>query len=162
MMLGCSSLAKEPFFETEYKQENGDFCPIVKVLIGEKRTPILAYADSGCTSGIFVFKDQVKDIDLGVKISDEDNPSSCLVADGHKVGADEYVTTVYLNGERKEILITVVDIDRKMGSVPLEQMTPLLGRNFMDNYDVLFKGKEKRLAFFHPKEKELKKESHDK
>lgn len=162
MLVGCSSLAKEPFFETEYKEENGDFCPLVKVLIGEKKTPITAYADSGCTSGIFVFKDQVKDVDLGFKISDADNPSVCLVADGHKVGADEYISTIYLNGEHKEVNITVVDVDRKMGSASLGEMTPLLGRNFMDNYDVLFKGKEKRLAFFHPKEKESKQESRDK
>jgi hypothetical protein len=144
-------LAEKPFLETEYKNESGKLCPMVEVLIGERKVPILAYADSGCSTGIFILKGQFKDIDLGVKISDDEDPTPCIVADGHKVGADEYASTVYVDGERKEIIITVLDLERKLGSIPIEEMTPLLGRNFMDDYDVLFRGKEKKLVIFYPR-----------
>lgn len=132
----------------DYRKEKGELCPIVEILIGKEKNKIYAYADTGCTTGIYVFKEQVEGIDLGIKTNDE--PSPCLVADGHMVGADEFVSMAYVNGERKEIIITVVDLENKMGSISIKEMPPLLGRNFLDDYDVLFKGKDRKIALFHP------------
>ena len=137
---------KEPFHEVEYREHEGCLCPIVEIIIGENEKKIPAYADTGCTSGIFVFKEQIKGIDLGDKINDE--PTPCIMADGHIIGADEYETTAEINGEKSTILVTVLDPTIKLGSVSPKEMTPLLGRNLLDNFDVLFKGKEKKIALF--------------
>lgn len=138
---------KEPFYEVEYKEHEGSLCPILEIIIGEDKKEISAYADTGCTTGIFVFKEQIKDIDLGTKINDE--PSPCVMADGHRIGADEYVTIACINGEKRPILVTVLDPTIKLGRVSPKKMMPLLGRNFLDTFDVLFKGKKRKIALFH-------------
>lgn len=138
--------AEKPFHEKEYKEENGILCPLLKVLIGENKKAIFAYADTGCTSGISMLKKQVKDIDMGEKINDE--PSPCIMADGRMIGADDYLTKVSIGGEEKQVVVSVIDPSQILGSVSLEETTPLLGRNFLDAYNVLFKGKEKKIALF--------------
>lgn len=137
---------KEPFHEVEYKEHDGSRCPILEIIIGKNKNKILAYADTGCTTGIFVFKEQIKDIDIGKKINDE--PTPCIMADGHRIGADEYKTTACINGEKRIILVTVLDPTKKLGYVSPKKMLPLLGRNFLDTFDVLFKGKQKKIALF--------------
>ena len=139
---------RKPFHETEYREEDGQFDPILEVVIviGKNKYKISAYADTGCTTGLSVSKKQVEGIDLGTKISDE--PSPCLMADGHIVGADEYKTTVIIDGEEREIVISVVDPTKILGFIPLEKMIPLLGRDFLDTFDVLFKGKHRKIALF--------------
>ena len=135
-----------PFHETEYIEEDGELCPILKVLVGRNRKPLSVYADTGCTTGIAVFKEQIKGVDIGEKISDR--PSPCIMADGHIIGADEYLTTLRINGEEKEVVVSVIDPDKILGTAPVDETKPLLGRDFLDAYDVLFKGKEKRVALF--------------
>lgn len=141
-----SSKESPPFFEENYREEEGCPSPILDILVGKDRKKILAYVDTGCSTGIFVFKNQILDIDIGAKISDE--PSPCIVADGHIIGGDEYISSIVVGGEEKIVQITVIDPENKIGFQKVEKMTPLLGRNFLDHYDVLFKGKAKKLALF--------------
>lgn len=140
------TLEREPFYEVEYKEDEGSFCPILEIIVGKKKKKISAYADTGCSTGIFVFQEQIKDLDLGTKINDE--PSPCIMADGHIIGADEYITTAYINGEKRIINVTVIDLTKDLGYVSPEKMMPVLGRNFLDTFDVLFKGKQKKIALF--------------
>ncbi len=122
-------------------------CPILDVVLGdEDGKKMLAYADTGCTTGISIFKEQVKDFNLGTKISDE--PSRCLMADGHIIGAEEYLATVSVDGEKQKVVISVIDPTKILDTLPVEKMIPLLGRDFLDNFDVLFKGKTKKIALF--------------
>lgn len=138
--------AEKPFLETEYKKEDGELCPILNVQVGKTKKPISVYADTGCTSGISMLKEQVKDIDMGEKINDE--PSPCVLADGRIIGADEYLTTVTIDGEERQVVVSVVNPSKELGFVPLKEATPLLGRDFLDAYNVLFKGKEHKIALF--------------
>lgn len=137
---------KKPFHEIDYIDEDGDLCPILVVAVGKDGKELPAYADTGCTAGIALFKEQIKDIDIGTKISDE--PSRCIMADGHIIGADEYLATVSISGEKREVVISVIDSTKILGTVPVEKMTPLLGRDFLDHFDVIFKGKNKQIALF--------------
>lgn len=91
-------------------------------------------------------QEQIKDFDIGTKINDE--PSGCILADGHIIGADEYVTTACVNGEEKTIIVSVFDPTKSLGSVPITEVTPALGLNFLNNFDVLFKGKQQKIALF--------------
>ena len=137
---------KRPFHEVEYRKENSGSCPILDILVRKSKKKISAYADTGCTTGISLFKEQIVGTDLGIKINDE--PSPCIMADGHIIGADEYLTVTSINGEEREIVISVIDPSIILGFVSPQRMEPLLGRDFLDTFDVLFKGKEKKIALF--------------
>lgn len=136
----------KPFHEEDYRIENSSLCPIIDVLVGETEKKVSAYVDTGCTSGISFIKEQIKDLDIGEKINED--PVPVLMADGHLIGADVYLSTAKIDEGEKDILIIAVDPTKILGSAPLEKLTPLLGRNFLDHFDVLFKGKQKRIALF--------------
>lgn len=119
---------------------------MVDVIIGYKGTKISALVDSGCTPGLCIFKDQIKDLDIGEKISDE--VSHYVVADGDIIAGEEYVSWVQISGEKKVVTITVIDPANKIGHEEIGNMTPLLGRNFLDHYNVFLKGKEKKIELF--------------
>lgn len=137
---------REPFHEVEYKEEDGDICPILEITVGKNKEKICVYADTGCTTGISVFKEQIAGIDIGTKISDE--PSPCIMADGHVIGAHEYQTIASIDGEEREMTVSVIDPTIDMGYVSIEKIQPLLGREFLDTFDVLFKGKQRKIALF--------------
>ena len=139
---------RKPFHEEDYRIENSSVCPILDVFVGKTEKKVPAYADTGCTSGISLFKDRIKDLEIGEKINED--PVRVLMADGHLIGANIYKSTAKIGDEKRNVLITVVDPTKVIGSVPIEEMTPLLGRNFLDNFDVLFEGKRepKRICLF--------------
>ena len=137
-------MAEEPFHEKDYRKENEHYGPFLDILIGKAKVP--AFADTGCDAGVSVFKNQTKDWDLGKKINDE--PIDISVADGHIIGGDAYLSTVEIDGIEKEVLICVVDPTVR-GFKP-ERIPPLVGRGFLDNFDVLFQGKERKISLFHP------------
>jgi hypothetical protein len=45
-------------------------------------------------------------------------------------------------------VISVIDREKDLGYVEIKKMIPLLGRNFLDTFDAVFKGKNKKLALF--------------
>ena len=111
--------------------------------MGNSRTKVLALIDTGCSPGICLLKDQVEGLDIGEKINDEASPY--VVADGDIIGGDEYVAWVQINGEKQVVTITVIDPKKKLGREEVNNMTPLLGRNFLDHYSITLKGKEQKL-----------------
>lgn len=143
---------KKPFLEKEYTKKNG-FYPILDIICWVKDSKgslhalangsLRALADTGCDPGVSLSKDQVEDIDLGEKKNDD--PIEIFVADGHVVGADVYDATVEINGEKKETELLVVD-PTKIIRFEIKGLFPLLGRGFLNKFDVLFKGEERKLV----------------
>ncbi len=142
---------KAPFHQKDYGVHKGikGVCPLLEILVGATGKPIIAYADTGCTGGLALLKTQIKNLQLGEKISED--PYKISVADGHQVGADIYKSTVSLNGVQQEVVIWVINPDNFWDNTE-ENKEPvfLLGRDFLDHFDVMFKGKDKRIEFFHP------------
>jgi hypothetical protein len=120
---------------------------MVEVVIGYKGLKLVVLVDTGCTPGICFLKDQVKDLDieenLGVKMNEE--VSSYVTADGNIVGGDDYYSWVQIKDEKQVVKITVIDPQKILGHEEPTSSTPLLGREFLDHYNLTFKGKEKRL-----------------
>ena len=112
--------------------------------------PIDAYADTGFTAGILLTKSYVeeKGLELGEKINEEPIPIS--VADGHLIDADSFKMTIKIDGIEKEIEVLVEDTKKffKRGGGKPHDVEPLLGRDFLDSFDVIFKGTERKIAFF--------------
>ena len=140
---------KTPFHQKEYRSYEGikEVCPILEIIVGSNKDPVIAYADTGCTVGLALLKTQTKKMDLGEKISDD--PYKISVADGHQVEADIYKSTISLNGVQKEAILWVINPEKFSDDVKKEK-EPIffLGRGFLDHFDVMFKGKEKRIEFF--------------
>ena len=134
------------FFEKKYMEKNGKFTPLIEVIIENNESPIEVLVDTGCDVGLAMLTSQIEDIDLGEKISDEKYKIS--VADGHILGADVYKRTIELNGEKREISIFVIDHDKIIGVEEKIESLIALGREFLDHFSVLFKGKEKKLVFY--------------
>lgn len=149
---------EKPFYEEPYQKCNNKmFYPILKVLcqFGKRKVSLKALADTGCDSGIVFLKDEVKILkerfegfELGEKINDL--PIEISVANGHIVGADVYLLTIELGGEQIEIDLIIIDSDNiiRKEKGETEDVLPLIGRNFLNNFDVLFQGKEKKLVVF--------------
>lgn len=141
--------SKVPFHEKKYCSHKGikGVCPLLEIVIGSNKESVTAYADTGCTAGLSMLESQIQKLDLGEKISDD--PYKVTVADGHVVEADIYKSTISLNGVQKEVEIWVVNPNRIVDHKDKESII-LLGRGFMDYFDVMFKGKEGKIALFHP------------
>jgi predicted aspartyl protease len=138
-------MSKKPFYESGYKNCDGCFRPIMKILCHFERSdvPFEVMADTGCDSGFVLLKDQVKDLELGERKND--NPIEIGVADGHIVGADMYIITVEVGQEKREITLLVVDPTNIIRQEEIEESVPVIGREFLDCFDVLFQGEKKKL-----------------
>lgn len=136
---------KKPFHEREYTKEGERFYPILDIICGVKdsRKSLRVLADTGCDAGISLLKDHVEGIDLGEKKNDF--PLEIFVADGHVIGADWYDATVEINGEKKEIELYVIDPTEIIRS-EIPSLFPLLGRGFLDKFDVTFKGEQRKIV----------------
>jgi len=148
--------SKLPFHTKDYTydKEKRTFVPLLEILIGsdESRKKISAYVDTGCTTCMhfcrsFVEKEGLK---LGTKMNNE--PIPFLVADGHTINGDYYKAFCNIAGEEKEIVVSVIDPEKAFKEERIDVVTvePLLGLGILHTYDVLFKGKEKRILFFRP------------
>ena len=136
---------KKPFHQKEYTNVDGCYFPILDVICwfknSKKDFPCLA--DTGCNPGVCLSKDHVVGIDLGEKINDE--PVEIFVADGHVIGADTYQAIVEIDGEKREIELCVID-PTNIIKFEITSLCPLLGREFLDKFDVHFKGEEKKIV----------------
>lgn len=141
-------MSEKPFHEEDYRKEKSSCCPIVDILIGKNNQQVTVYVDTGCTVGVAMLQSQIDDLDLGEKINDE--PIPILLGDGHRVGADVYKTSVKLSGEEREVLISVIDPTKILGSAPTDECDPVLGRDFLDQFKVVFEGgiPVKKLKFY--------------
>lgn len=140
---------KHPFHVKDYQKHEAikGCCPLLEVIIGASQERIVVYADTGCTVGLSLLKRQIGNLDLGKKINDD--PYEVSVADGHVVEADLYETSLSIDGVQKDIIVYVVNPE-KYKDGELKESIALLGRGFLDNFDVMFKGKDKKIELFEP------------
>jgi len=154
--IGCRSNLpeKKPFHEKDYiERDNGRYYPILNIKCFCKDSKGIsitltgdcfsALADTGCDTGIALSKDMVQGIDLGEKKTDV--PIEIGVADGHIIAADVYEVTIQINGEKRTAELSVIDTE-KILRLESGDLFPCIGRNFLDNFDVMFKGSEKKLV----------------
>ena len=136
---------KKPFHEKKYSAVEGCFFPLLDVIcwVKDSKKDLSCLADTGCNPGVCLSKDHVTDIDLGEKINDE--PVEIFVADGHVISADTYQAIVEIHGEKEEVELCVIDPTNIIRS-EIASLCPILGRDFLDKFDVLFKGEEKKIV----------------
>jgi len=147
---------KTPFLERDYtyNEKYNLYFPILEILVGSKeyKKKISALADTGCTSCIHLCKSFVEKekLVLGKKINKEPIPFS--VADGHTINGDFYEIICEIDGKEEKVIVSVIDPEKffKEEEPQIETVEPLLGRGILDKFDVLFKGKERKIALSHP------------
>jgi len=147
---------KTPFLERDYTydEKNRLYFPVLKILVGSKESKkkISALVDTGCTSCIHLCKSYVEKekLVLGKKINKEPVPFS--VADGHTINGNLYEAICEIDGKEEEVIVSVIDPEKffQEEEPKIETVEPLLGRGVIDKFDVLFKGKERKIAVFHP------------
>ena len=105
-------------------------------------------ADTGCSVGLAILNNQIGEIELGQKI--DDDPYEIAVADGHVIEAEIYKTDLDLNGVTKPVIIYVLNPNKFKNETEEKEAVAYLGRGFLDNFNVIFKGQEKKVVFFHP------------
>ena len=145
-----------PFHERKYTYDKTKKCyfPILEISVGHGKfkKKVSALVDTGCTPSVYLCKAYVekKGIILGKKINRE--PHKVSVADGHKINADFYVVSLEINGKEEEVVVCVTDPVKffEEEELEIEIVEPLLGRGVLDNYDIMFKGKKKKILLFHP------------
>ena len=149
-----------PIHETGYRFENGKCRPMLSVVLKDDGHSISlgALADTGCDVGILLVKEEFEflrkhypDFDFGSKVNDDPLPVG--LANGRDVGADVYPVRLELSGQEKIIEIWVVDPDRTIRTnietiEKIEDVSPSLGRGFLGYFDVMFKGKAKKVQVF--------------
>lgn len=148
--------SKEPFHTKDYTYHDKykRYLPLLAVLVGSKESKkeVIAWADTGCTPCMHFFKSYVDEKKLTFIRKISRSPHSFKVADGHTINADLYLASLEIDGEEEEIVVSVLDpekfFDEKEPEV--ETVMPLIGLGILDKYDVLFKGKGKKIALLHP------------
>jgi len=82
-------------------------------------------------------------------MNEDEEPVQVLVADGHTINADLFKTTVKIDGMEREIEVVVIDPEEFFEIEEGEKnVEPLLGRGFLDEFEVLFKGPKKKIVFY--------------
>ena len=140
-------MTKKPFHKVAYKQTSNILRPLLKLecRIADNNYLFEALADTGCDTGFVLLKGQTKGMELGENRSD--TPIRVCLADGHIVNAEVYIVTIKIGGKERIVELLVVD-PRVIGEETVEEFCPLIGRQFLDNFDVLFHGREKKLSLF--------------
>lgn len=141
---------QSPFHESKYQFKKGakGCCPLVDVTIGKSQKTITVLADTGCSVGLAILNNQITGLELGEKISDDSY--GITVADGHKIEADLYKANICLNGITEKVAILVLNPSKFTVDPDAPQTIAYLGRGFLDKFNVLFQGKEQKVAFFQP------------
>lgn len=143
-------MSRTPFHSIDYEKREKRKDPVVTVRITAAGKTIPSYVDTGCSCGLSLTKKQMLKLglDLGTKINSDPEPA--ILADGSLVATDIYKVEVELAGEKKLVMVSVVDPDLKLeGEDGLEEEDEetLVGRDFLDHFDVLFSGLDKRITF---------------
>jgi predicted aspartyl protease len=141
-----------PFLQKDYtyNDERKTYDVLLEVKVGTKESlkKVTAIVDTGCSSGIHLCKSFVNTEKLVFIKKININPVPVHVADGHTINADIYKAICQMNGKEEEIIVSVIDPEKffEEGEGTIVNVRPLLGRDLLDKYDVLFKGKERKLA----------------
>jgi predicted aspartyl protease len=124
--------------------------PIVHAKIaplGGSPFEIDAYVDSGCTVGLSLTERQVSQLGLSLGQKINSSPEPCTLADGNTVACDIYVCEVEVGGEKRSVNVAVVDTTQRLESEGQPEDEALLGKAFMDYFDVTFSGIDRTLIF---------------
>jgi len=146
-------MARKDFHSSEYVTRNGSSHPIVKlnVVSNSLSLPVEAYVDTGNTRAALVMtRLKVKELKLTLGENINSSPEPCYLADGAVIGADIYPCELELSGERRKRNLFVIDPNLQVKieeKKPRRQPEPLLGRPFLDDFDVTFSGIDKKLTF---------------
>lgn len=140
-------MPRETFHSREYQQGRRTLDPIVEIKLPSGGVTVESYVDTGCSSGLVFTKGQVQRLGLSLPEKFNDEPEPIGLADGTNIGADFYCAEVELEGEKRPVFIVVLDPDMRLGRAEEADEMPLLGRGFIDHFDVLFSGIDKRLVF---------------
>jgi predicted aspartyl protease len=147
---------RKPFLKKDYTydEEHDVHHPFLEVFVGtnESKKSIKALVDTGCTPCMSLCKAFIEKHEISFIQKMNKNPVSLGVADGHSINADYYKAICRINGKEKEIAVCVIDPEKFFTEEKREVSItiPLLGRGVLDEYDVLFEGKNKKFAFFNP------------
>jgi predicted aspartyl protease len=143
---------KIPFLQKEYtyNEKGKRYDILLDVMVGTKESlkKVTVIVDTGCSSGMHLCKSFIDAEKLVFIKKININPIPFGVADGHTINADIYKAMCQINGKEEEILVSVVGPEKffEEGEGTIGNIRPLLGRNLLDKYDVLFMGKERKLA----------------
>jgi len=146
----------EPFHICEYCDSDDEHPaqPIIDISIGQQDTKrcIPALVDTGCTSALVIPKPFLRDykLDLGKARKVTREPSTLRLANGYEVNLDIYYAFCRVGDIEKKIKVFVIDAKRP-SRADTRKMTAFLGLSFLNDFDVVFKGKEGRILFCHPK-----------
>lgn len=126
-----------------FTYENDNPIVHVKLTIDGKERDFPAYADTGCSSAVVITKRLADSYGLreADSISEE---QEAILADGSKVICRLYLIPAKIGNYETSINLIVLYPDSKTLSVSASDEThdePLLGREIMDRFDVLFAGK---------------------
>lgn len=150
--------SKEPFHKKDYAydKEKDSHSPLLEVHVGTKelKKPVIALADTGCSPCMNFCKEYVDREELTFIQKMNKNPIPIGVADGHSINADKYKAICEIDGEQKEIEVTVIDPAKHFREGDgekdkIQETIPLLGFGLLKEYDVIFRGKEKRIELYH-------------
>lgn len=124
--------------------------PIVHVKIIPPRGSTFemdAYVDSGCTVGLSLTKKQVSQLGLAFGQKINSDPEPCTLADGNTVACDIYLCDIEVGGEKRTANVAVIDPTQRLENEDEVEDEALLGRAFMDYFDVTFSGIDRNLVF---------------
>ena len=148
--------SKEPFHTKDYtyNKEKKRFEPLLEVLVGtkESKKKVIALADTGCSTCMHFCKSYIDKEGLVFIKKMNKTPVPFEVADGHTINGDYYKAICQIGGEEKEIVVSVIEPEKFFEGekeAKIEIVIPLLGRGTLDEYNTLFKGKERKIALFH-------------
>ena len=144
--------SKIPELSVNYtKREKDDPIIDLALVIDGKEHPVKAYADTGCSSALSITKRIADELGLKPENAVNDEPLEAILADGTLVGCSVYKVKMRMGNIEKYIWLPVVDPDIKLGKSDQEDADePLLGREILDDFDVLFASKSnpKKLEFY--------------
>jgi hypothetical protein len=149
--------SKAPFHTKDYtyNKEKKRYEPLLAVLVGsrESKKEVIAWADTGCTPCMHFCKSYVDEKALTFIKKINIRPEPFKVADGHTINADLYLAICEIDGKEEEIVVSVIDPKKffEEEEPKIETIQPLIGLGVLNKYDVLFKGKERKIALFHAK-----------
>jgi predicted aspartyl protease len=148
--------SKSPFHTKDYayNKKKRRYEPLLSVLVGSKESKkeVTAWADTGCTPCMHFCKSYIAKEGLTFIKKISTSPHPFKVADGHIVNADLYLAICEIGGEEKEIVVSVTDPEKffEEEETEIETVMPLIGLGVFNEYDVMFKGKDRKIAIFHP------------
>lgn len=149
-------MRKEPLLKKDYTydEEHDKHIPFLEVQVGtkESKKTVTALVDTGCSPCMSLCKEFIERQEMNFIVKVNKEPVPLGVADGHTIDGDYYKAICRIGNEEKEIIVCVIDPKKFFAeeTPTLKEPTPLLGRGVLDEYDVVFEGKNKKFAFYNP------------